>query len=602
MKKDLDKVSHSVRASQAVLQYGVGAMVDFPTQTLVTSAPEEWDKKAYIPINDERLAKILRVNGFRLPLKVAYERFPKWYFCPKCRKFMTIDDWIKEKKEKCKHLKNDDEYMVNKMICPECKVGLVVARIVTVCRNGHLNDFPWVNWVHAQSGKKVCSSPKLSIEYTGVASEGLDGVIIKCACGACSSMKEVVNNKNLFSELEAKSGLSFKCEGHHPFKNKHEKCDKYPRVVLRGASSVYFPVTRSSLVIPPYADKLTGDIENSSKFNSLSDTFDLLKDQVEQLIPTFAKSIAEEIGRSSDDVEKILNRKFLTPPADVDFGVKYRFDEYDALTGELNQGEEPSDFCLEKMNVEEYGIPHVKSISLVNKMRVVTALTGFSRLAPVENDNDEGFVYVKDYKTPWYPAYEVNGEGIFIELSSGDIENWINKHSEVLERAKILQNNYDGSIAGKSHPKNISPKFVMLHSLAHLLITQLSFECGYSVASLSERIYCSNPAEGKNMAGILIYTACGDSEGTLGGLVRQGYSDTLPKIFKKAVNSALHCSNDPVCSLSKGQGRESLNLAACHSCLLLPETCCEERNSFLDRCMIIGTSEDRTIGFWSEYV
>ncbi|MBQ3774720.1 MAG: DUF1998 domain-containing protein [Ruminobacter sp.] len=254
------------------------------------------------------------------------------------------------------------------------------------------------------------------------------------------------------------------------------------------------------------------------------------------------------------------------------------------------------------MNVEEYGIPHVKSISLVNKMRVVTALTGFSRLAPVENDNDEGFVYVKDYKTPWYPAYEVNGEGIFIELSSGDIENWINKHSEVLERAKILQNNYDGSIAGKSHPKNISPKFVMLHSLAHLLITQLSFECGYSVASLSERIYCSDPAEGKNMAGILIYTACGDSEGTLGGLVRQGYSDTLPKIFKKAVTSALHCSNDPVCGLSSGQGRDSLNLAACHSCLLLPETCCEERNSFLDRCMIIGTSEDRTIGFWSEYV
>ena len=42
-KIQLNKITHSVRASQAVLQYGVGAMVDFPEQTLMTAAPETWE-------------------------------------------------------------------------------------------------------------------------------------------------------------------------------------------------------------------------------------------------------------------------------------------------------------------------------------------------------------------------------------------------------------------------------------------------------------------------------------------------------------------------------------------------------------------------------
>jgi hypothetical protein len=140
----------------------------------------------------------------------------------------------------------------------------------------------------------------------------------------------------------------------------------------------------------------------------------------------------------------------------------------------------------------------------------------------------------------------------------------------------------------------------MLHTLSHLLIKQLSFECGYSVASLSERIYCAEESEGKQMSGIFIYTSSGDSEGTLGGLVRQGRPDTLPNIFRKAVQNAQTCSNDPVCILSGGQGRDALNLASCHACGLLPETCCEERNGFLDRGLLIGTYEDKGMGFYSE--
>ena len=132
------------------------------------------------------------------------------------------------------------------------------------------------------------------------------------------------------------------------------------------------------------------------------------------------------------------------------------------------------------------------------------------------------------------------------------------------------------------------------------MIKQLSFECGYSIAALKERLYCSEIEDGKQMSGIFIYTASGDSEGTLGGLVRQGRSDTFPAVFKKAMESAMTCSNDPVCSLSKGQGRDSLNLSACYACSLIPETSCEEFNVFLDRGMIVGTYKDHSIGFYSE--
>ena len=96
-KIELDKINYSVRAAQAVLQYGVGAMVDFADQTLVTAAPETWSntKKIY----DERFAKALGVDYFVLPRSVSYSRFPEWYFCPKCREFKKLDEWAEQWKK-----------------------------------------------------------------------------------------------------------------------------------------------------------------------------------------------------------------------------------------------------------------------------------------------------------------------------------------------------------------------------------------------------------------------------------------------------------------------------------------------------------------------
>ncbi len=606
-KVELNHVTHSVRAAQAVLQYGVGAMVDFPDQTLVTAAPEYWNGTSRI--FDDRFAKALDVEYFALPTDISYARFPEWYFCPKCRTFQSLSKWIAEYKRKAKgKMLELDENMVNHMQCPQCKQDLVVARIVTVCEDGHLNDFPWIKWVHAQSKKPVCGNPSLKFKTGASGSEGLEGLTVECACGAHTTLKDAFD-KDIFERMDKEDGsLGFKCEGCHPFRHTKEFCDKYPRTVQRGASSVYFPVTHSSLVIPPYADKLNTKIEQS---NAYAECIIKIEDEetpeeelelIKKRLPKWTEKIALEIGASQSDVEKILIGKWLNPtaePIDVT-SVKYRFEEYMALTGEISTPKGSlGDFSRDSMPIEKYGLPHIKSISLVDKIRVVNALTGFSRIAPVMNENDAGFVSIKRPGTKWYPAYEVRGEGIFIEFKQNDIDAWIQQNPEVAERARKLNDNYANSFIGRTHPRSISPKFVMLHTISHLLITQLSFECGYSIASLSERLYCSEASDGKEMAGILIYTASGDSEGTLGGLVRQGYPDTLPRIFKKAIRSAKTCSNDPVCIMSHGQGRDSLNLAACHACALLPETCCEERNAFLDRGMIIGTFENREIGFWS---
>ena len=607
-KVELNKVTHSVRAAQAVLQYGVGAMVDFPDQTLVTAAPEYWGGVSRV--YDDRFAKALGVDYFALPTNIAYARFPEWYFCPKCRKFQPLKNWISDyRKSANQKTLERDPYMIEHMQCPKCKQDLVVARIVTVCQNGHLNDFPWIKWVHAKSRKAICAHPELQFKTGASGTEGLEGLSISCSCGAFATLKGAFD-KNCFEKLEHEcEGFSFMCEGNHPFRHIKESCACHPKTVQRGASSVYFPVVYSSLVIPPYADKLNSKIEQSHAFD---ECIIIIADEdpeerlstIRKRLSKWAEKIALEIGAPKIDVEKILVRKWLEEnPADIDVtSIQYRKEEYSALTGEIGADAASmlGDFSREEMDISEYDISHIKAISLIDKVRVVNALVGFSRIQPEMSATDNGFVDVKEPDTNWYPAYEVRGEGIFIEFNQDEIDAWIKENPQISKRAALLNAHYAASFIGKNHPRTITPKFVMLHTLSHLLISQLSFECGYSIASLSERLYCSEDSDGKKMAGIFIYTASGDSEGTLGGLVRQGRPDTFPRILKKAIANAKTCSNDPVCIMSGGQGRDSLNLAACHACGLLPETCCEERNAFLDRGMIIGTYENPNIGFWSK--
>jgi len=107
---------------------------------------------------------------------------------------------------------------------------------------------------------------------------------------------------------------------------------------------------------------------------------------------------------------------------------------------------------------------------------------------------------------------------------------------------------------------------------------------------LQERIY-ANPDRVDKTAGVLIYTAAGDAQGTLGGLVRLGEPAMLVPLIAAALEDADLCSNDPVCIESDSQGASQLNLSACHGCSLVSETSCEIANRLLDRQLVIGGSD-----------
>lgn len=593
-KVPLNRITHSVRASQAVLQYGVGAMIDFPNQTLMTAAPEYWQEQV-VQIHDERLEKVLRVDYFGLPggqddphcrEGISYTRFPEWYFCPKCRQ------------------------------------DLVVTRIITACECGHIDDFPWVKWVHCKNmyggAKPICAHPALTFKTSASSTEGLEGLTVSCdSCGARATLKGAFD-KDALQELDQKyeGRYNFRCSGRHPWKHTKDKCTSYPKVLQRGSSSVYFPITVSSLVIPPYSSLITKKIEDSAAFLNCKNIIaeykrnvpkDILPTLIQSTIEKYAKDIAIEKGIAVEKVQPILERKWIIPPGEEEYlttSVRYRAEEYEALSGEVSMStDDYGDFLREGTEISNYAIPYIKNISLIHKVREVQALVGFSRLKPVEasmgDDSSEYIIPIKQPNTNWYPAYEVRGEGIFIEFDENAILEWQKNNPEIQHRVDVLNENYRKSFIGQSKPRKITAKFLLLHTISHALIKQLSFECGYSIASLKERLYCSEISEGKQMSGIFIYTASGDSEGTMGGLVRQGHSDSFPGIFKKAMEEAMTCSNDPVCSLSMGQGRDSLNLSACYSCSLIPETSCEEFNIFLDRGTIVGTYENRRMGFYS---
>lgn len=624
----LGEVSHSVRAAQAILQYGVGAMIDFPDQTLMTSAPEYWGGKNELRhIRDERLERQLGVDFFAIPYDksdpreqgITYTRFPLWYFCPKCRRLEPLSFWLKEYRQKGGTRAIEDPYMKSPICLSEqCKgkgkgIGLIPARIVVVCENGHIDDFPWIEWVHVVAKKGVCGDPHLMFK-TGVnSSAGLEGLTISCKTCQAKATLEHSFDKNGLRKI-----LGYHCHGNIPWRNERENCIQIPQAKQRGASVVYYPKIDSSLVIPPYSDRLRSKVICSAEYidflSKIRDNDKYNPGTREAFINTRLNDWLSELSNSINvDIElvrpiltNLLNQSHNEIDIDASSEV-YRQAEYSALNGSAPQTSADDDFEREARNGDEYNITGVTQVALLHKIREVRALVGFTRLEPASTGalgippQDEGrFQCVKKPETRWYPGYEVRGEGIFIQFDNNVILNWFKSSAHTESQITRLQNN--AAINGHLTGMKIDAKFIFLHTLSHLLIQRLSFESGYNSASLRERIYCDINYPQFPMCGIFIYTACGDSEGTLGGLVRQGLPNRLRKVFVSALNNACWCSNDPVCGESGGQGRNAMNLAACHACALLPETSCEEFNVLLDRTLLIGRITDRSVGFFSSWL
>jgi hypothetical protein len=111
--------------------------------------------------------------------------------------------------------------------------------------------------------------------------------------------------------------------------------------------------------------------------------------------------------------------------------------------------------------------------------------------------------------------------------------------------------------------------------------------------SLRERLYVRGDA-----CGFLVYTAAPDSDGTLGGLARQGKAARFVSVLTGALAAQRWCSSDPLCIADRHSFSETAIGAACHSCLLVSETSCEEFNRLLDRQALIGAPTDPSVGYF----
>ncbi|WP_277994198.1 DUF1998 domain-containing protein [Streptomyces sp. MST-110588] len=244
------------------------------------------------------------------------------------------------------------------------------------------------------------------------------------------------------------------------------------------------------------------------------------------------------------------------------------------------------------------------SVRQVQRLREVRAQIGFTRLDAPDPDNPEIARPVRLWRSSqnWVPASEVRGEGIFLRVREDLINPWVERmqkstvmqaHREAYTRFRT--NRRSGRLSADADFDAMAgwpgERYLALHSLSHALIRTIALECGYSSASLAERIYAGDDEHPRT--GILLYTAVPDSEGTLGGLVALAESTHFDRIVRRALKDAARCSSDPLCSERLPRNpADYLHGAACHACLFVSETTCERGNRFLDRRFLVPLGDD----------
>ncbi len=606
----------SVRPSQLLWTYGPGALIDLPNVSVITSGIDVWEKDRCQPLIENRLLaavqKVLgpQVESLRMPpftkgdsvdpfsaeanVGVPVRPFPRWLRCVKCGLLSPYDSGLFELKESryrpeatrfvhqgCRGSKGDQ---------PAKDADAVPARFLLACKNGHLDDFPWQWFVH--SGPRDCIGTLRF--YESGASLQTENLWVKCdTCGAARNMAQAfgrIGKENLPG-----------CRGRHPHLDQFElDCDAEPRAVLLGATNSWFPISLSALAIPQAKDGLAQLVEDGwSFFGEL--------DEPEEVLLTI----------------KLLKKTGSLPGIDQ-YSAEAIWAAIEAYRSGGDEGVTEADIkgpewrvLIEPSPVNDYphfmseavGVPNgfqgkISRVLLLKRLREVNALLGFTRVEAPDDSGGSGSGPIQAplsrTKPDWVPANQVHGEGIFIQFDEQSIAEW-EQGAEVQAADVSLR----GGHKGWRNSRHLRPpedgypgaRYVMLHTLAHLLIRELALECGYNAASIRERIYAEVSEEG-NQCGFIIYTAAADSDGTLGGLVELGKPENLERLLVQALRRARICSSDPLCAEHDPQKDRSLHAAACHACSFVAETSCECGNRYLDRAMVVPTFENAKAAFF----
>lgn len=565
-----------LRPNQIITTFGPGAIVDAVKDSVTVLDTNYWQTKGN-KIIDGRLASYLGVDCFYMPRSSRYgdlpvTTFPYMHVCSNlgCGRIFDARDNF-----------NLERYLRFGITCPDCQRPAYPSRFITICEKGHMSDFPWHWWVHR--GDCNCKG-QLRLYSTGNTSTLAD-MWVECTCGAKRSMSGATQKDNFEGQH---------CLGLHPFRprSKREKCDRDVIPSQRGASNVYFSVTRSAISIPPWVNPL---------HNLIDEHFRLLVE------------MRELIGE--EGINKIYEKYFSEYPRDeFDVALAKRLDdikefteikrmEYDAIT----HHDDPvyrcnkKHFKAEEDPLPQYLTPYFSRIIRITRLREVKVLLGFTRVDAPDPDADEqpNIVYLNkgNKGERWLPAVDINGEGVFIEFNQDSLKTWLS-NEKVSALSKAYESGYKAYCDSREWKVTAlrNAVYTLIHTFSHLLIKQMSMESGYSSTAIRERIYF-----GDKMAGVLLYTGSPDKEGSLGGLVELGAIEHMIPIMRNAFQEALLCTNDPECLHNQPSG-ENINGAACHSCCMISETACENGNRMLDRGLVVPIAEREEQSFFRKLV
>jgi hypothetical protein len=634
--------SEEVQTRKLISAYGgVGSIVETRSGSIIIRPFNEWDfftnkNTKRIEIEDPRLIKRLKEwfpkleKLVKLPHDknnfVNAEYFPKWMFSPATRRFAPLDEWTRRwdnlvkaenDKENILPPKCIDTYLNHTNNEKEKKkkslrrfVELEQVRFIMISSSGKIFDIPWDRWVFSNKDTiqqnledddsyinenekgnfldwNVSIPNNIHFEYTTSDKfSDLRGISIVARENGTNNVVKRRTLAGLFNlkvtEYELKkAGL---------IKN-YEK-DSIVKVVIRSSNSVYYPNIISSLYLPPV------------KIQELlfsSEEIELIKDRVAKgrSIEVISDALEDKynVKRTPLEIQKLISNNYQQESV-ILLEEAYRLGEYLFITQKDKRYADNDQLVFEPIDTSIKGI---RKVYAMERLKLTSVQPSYTRQEPIDKDSfltedtneERDKVPVKKMYThgwrkesvKYFPAVESYGEGVFIDFDSTAIDNWLSEFGHTINnRVNHIQHNFDNHKRANQE-RIITPQLVMIHTFCHLIMKELEFLCGYPASSLQERLYIGN-----EMQGILIYTIAG-SEGSYGGLVSLANSNKIDKIILSALARAQDCASDPICYHTghEGQGAGGTNLAACFSCALLPETSCEEFNSFLDRRLVIDT-------------
>ena len=622
-KQDARKIARpdgQLRQSQLVTTYGPGAMVDLIDRAVVMGGLEHWGygSAGYVALDDARLRRSLiprlkaldpdldlaREGYFRMPpegdarepfhtVGIRALEFPRWFVCQGCRRLArAADGGFETKAGRYKH-----ECAKNKR-----PASAVPVRFVAACKGGHLSDFPWLPFAHMDREGGACDRPELYLDEKSLG----DVARIFVRCANCTSQ----------SPMSRASVVKYKCNGDRPWlggRAANEPCALESELLVRTASNAYFAQVVSALRLrDPEPDPLRARLQVKDVWKAVhkvtsADELAVLARLVEHVGSAIK-------GHSHEAVLAAIRAENENAVATAERPL--RSAEYDRM---VNAPIEPPgvvvapgvEFAAFRVPKHKVDLPAgIRGLVVVPEMREVRVQVSFSRFdsvgANLQGEYDfEGrrvkpaVLTLPTGNEKWLPAAEVRGEGIFLELDADVIAAWEKKPS-VKQRAEQLLRAFEADGGGGVFP---GARFYLLHSLAHLMLTAISLECGYSASAIRERLYCGQAEEnGPNMAAVMLTTGTTGSEGTLGGLVEEGRR--VRHHLREVWDLGRLCSNDPVCAAHDPSAESSdrkTEGAACHGCLYIAECSCERFNKYLDRALVVPTiGNDIELAFFRE--